>query len=105
LTLSYHSRHYQIETTRPSYTMRGAAVEVREAGDGTLTIEYHGKPLAFSLYNEQARTPTPITPAKLLNTPLDQSTAPLPPRQPYHPSPTHPWRRGKFPRPSPPTEP
>lgn len=106
LTLSYHRRHYQIETKRPSYTMRGAAVEVREASTGHITVEYQGKPLVCRLYSTQEQQPAPVTPAKLLNTTLDQGTqTPKPPRQPYHPSPTHPWRLDKLPRPSPPTEP
>jgi transposase len=106
LTLSYHARTYQIKTKRPAYTMRGAHIEVREASTGTLSVEYQGKPLVVSLYNEQAREPAHITPAKLLNTTLEQATQkPKPPRQPYHPSPTHPWRLDKLPRPSPPTEP
>ncbi len=62
LTLSYHARTYQIETKRPAYTMRGAHIEVREASTGTLSVEYQGKPLVVSLYNEQAREPAHITP-------------------------------------------
>lgn len=51
LTISYHSHHYQIETKRASYTMRGAEVEVREASDGQITVEYQGKPLEVRLYS------------------------------------------------------
>jgi len=37
LTLSYHNVIYQIKTTRPVYTMRGAHVEVREKSSGEIT--------------------------------------------------------------------
>ncbi len=107
LTLSYHSRIYQIETKRPAYTMRGASVEVREASDGNLTVEYQGKPLTCCLYSEHDQRQARVIAAKLIGATLEQSalTTPKAPRQRYRPAATHPWRLDKFPKASPPREP
>lgn len=90
LTISYNSRIYQITTKRPLYTMRGAAVEVREAATGEISIEYKGKTLAYRVCSEQEKRQAQVTPTKLLDQRLAKS-APKP-RKKYHPPMTHPWR-------------
>ena len=94
LTLSYHGRILQVETKRPSYTMRGARVEVRETSTGAVMIEYQGKPLAYRSYDERAHRQPPVTPPKLLDAALERSASihtPSHGRQP--PSAEHPWKR------------
>ncbi len=90
LTVSYNNRVYQISTKRPLYTMRGAAVEVRETSTGEITIEYKGKALAYHVCSEQERRQAQVTPTKLLDQRLAETKAK--PRRKYHPPMTHPWR-------------
>ena len=90
LTISYNGRIYQIITKRAAYTMRGAHVEVREAGTGEITIEYKGKALDYRLCSEQEREQAQVTPTKLLDQRLAKMAAK--PRRKYHPPMTHPWR-------------
>jgi transposase len=90
LTISYNNRVYQVTTKRPLYTMRGAAVEVREAATGEITIEYKGRALAYLVCSEQEREQAQVTPTKLIDHRLAK-TAPKP-RKKYHPPMTHPWR-------------
>ena len=92
LTLSYDRVIYQIKTKRPAYTMRHAAVEVREASSGEISIEYKGKALAYSIYAEQARPR--VTPTKLLDAALAQPAGEV--RRPSAPPPSHPWKRYGF---------
>ncbi|MBA3767812.1 MAG: ISNCY family transposase [Acidobacteria bacterium] len=97
LTLSYQSRIYQIETPRAAYTMRGAQVTVSEAGDGTVTLDYQGRALAYQLAAERGPQPTCVTPAKLLDATLGpQAAKPQPVPERYRPPASHPWKRGFF---------
>jgi hypothetical protein len=96
LTLSYNKRIYQIETKRAAYTMRGAQVEVREARDRSVTIEYQRQALVCHLYREQEQEQGRVLTAKLIAVSHPAPTATRQVRQPYHPSPQHPWRRDKF---------
>jgi transposase len=66
LTLSYNNVIYQIQIKRPSYTMRGAHVEVREQSNGELTIEYKQRPLEYTIYCEQEQQQAKVVEAKLL---------------------------------------
>lgn len=92
LTISYDGVIYQVETKRAAYTMRGAQVEVREAGTGEVSIEYKGRPLAFSVHREQERRQGRVTPPKLLDAALARPAAKS--KRKYGPVPmSHPWRR------------
>jgi transposase len=90
LTVSYKGVVYQIETRRAAYTMRGAHVEVREAGAGEVQIEYKGRPLPYRVLAEQEREQAQVTPAKLLDVRLAKAGAKQRPK--YHPPAAHPWR-------------
>ncbi len=90
LTLSYDGRVYQVETNRAAYTMRGARVEVRETGAGEVSIEYQGRPLRFSLYEQQEREQGQIVEPKLLETRLKRKGAPERKREGV--ALNHPWR-------------
>src|SRR5919205_1159183 len=94
LTLSYNNVIYQIKTKRPSYTMRGAHVEVREKSDGELTIEYKQRPLEYSIYCEQEQQQAKVVEAKLLQPAAARAAAR--PKQKQGPVPATPWRRFYF---------
>jgi transposase len=92
LTLQYHNAVYQIQTARPTYSLRQAQVVVRENQLGAITIEYHGKPLAYTIYREATRQ-AEVTPSKLIELALTPSTPSKKKRPPYIPPADHPWRR------------
>jgi transposase len=93
LTLSYSNVIYQIKSARPAYTMRRATVEVREASDGEVRIEYKGKALDYSIHARQERQSA--TPTKLLDAEVSQ--APVTAKREYGPvAQTHPWKRYGF---------
>lgn len=92
LTLQYNRVIYQIQTQRPSYALRQATVLVCEDGAGHVTIEYKGKPLAYTVHHEQARQ-AEVVPSKQLSLKLDTGVAPPPKRPGYIPPADHPWRR------------
>jgi len=95
LTLSYNNVIYQIQTKRAAYTMRNAHVEVRESGSGEITIEYKGRPLAYSVYREQEQHQAKVVPSKLLQP--TAARAAVQPKQKRGPVPmSHPWRRFDF---------
>ena len=92
LTLQYNRVIYQIQTQRPSYALRHATVLVREDGAGHVTIEYKGKPLAYTVHHEQAHQ-AEVVPSKQLSLKRDTGVAPPPKRPGYIPPADHPWRR------------
>jgi len=54
LTLQYNKAIYQIQTKRPHYALRHKPVVVREARDGSITIEYKGQPLDYTIFHQQS---------------------------------------------------
>lgn len=94
LTLSYNNVIYQIKTKRATYTMRYAHVEVRETSSGTITIEYKGRPLEYSVYRQQEQHQAKVIPAKLLAAPLARAAPPK--TKPRVVALAHPWRRFDF---------
>lgn len=98
LTLSYQNKRYQIHTERPLYAMRHARVTVREDLTGKITIEYHGKQLAYTTITEQPKAT--IADSKQLNLVVDtiSQSIGIPMavvNHPYTPPPSHPWRRAR----------
>ena len=87
LEISYHSKILQIQTTKPSYAMRGAAVTITDQ-KGYLTIWYKGKKLPFKTFNTKNK-PTRIADAKEINKIVSQVK-----KKPYKPAITHPWKKG-----------
>ena len=55
LTFNYDKVIYQIKTERPSYALRKAAVTVLDRVNGEIKVEYKGKELAYTIYDEQER--------------------------------------------------
>jgi transposase len=95
LTLQYQRVIYQIQTKRPSYALWHATVLVRENAAGQVTIEYKGKPLAYTVHHAQARQ-AEVVPSKQLDLKLDgwaTARAVQSKRSVYLPPADHPWRR------------
>jgi transposase len=87
LTLQFQKTVYQIQTERPTYTLRKAQVTVCVNAQEDIAILYNGKALPYTLYKQQARQ-AEIVSAKHLDHVLNQQR--LPPK----PAPDHPWRKG-----------
>jgi transposase len=92
LTLQYNKVIYQIQTARPTYALRNAAVIVRENVRGEIAIEYKGKPLPFTEFRQQAKQAAVVT-SKQLPMTLDALAAATNKRKSYTPPANHPWRR------------
>jgi len=91
LTVQYNKVVYQIQTPRSSYALRKAQVLIRETAQGEVTIEYQGRCLPFTLFEQQAKQ-SAIVPSKLVNDSLDSTTR----RTPTKPAADHPWRTYKI---------
>ena len=87
LTLQFQKTVYQIQTQRPSYTLRNAQVTVCVNDQDEIMILYNGKALPYSIYNQQAQQ-AEIVAAKQLDRTLQEK------RLPTKPAPEHPWRQG-----------
>jgi hypothetical protein len=85
LTIQFEKVVYQIQTPRPTYSMRQALVTVSKDAQQNITIRYKGKSLPYTIFHKQAQQ-SPVVPSKNVNQVL-----PLPPHQP---APDHPWRKG-----------
>jgi transposase len=83
LTLQFRKVVYQIQTNRPTYALRHAAVTVCLDAQENLTILYQGKPLDYTVFHRQAKQ-SEIIDTKQLNAV----------RKPHKPAPDHPWRKG-----------
>ncbi len=95
LTLNYHDTIYQIQTARPTYAMRHATVVVQENRHHEITIEYKGKPLAYTVARAPMRR-AEIVSSKQIAMKLDELAPSVKSRKPYIPPPDHPWRRFQF---------
>ena len=101
LTLNYQNVIYQLQTARPSYALRNAQVVVREDRCGVITIEYKGKPLAYTIYHPQARQAEVVS-SKQLPLKLDALVTSQTKKKskPHVPPANHPWRRFRYGDPS-----
>ena len=84
LTIQFRKVVYQIQTKRPTYALRHAAVTVCLDAQENLTILYKGKPLNYTVFHRQAKQ-SEIVDTKQLNAAV---------RKPNIPAPDHPWRKG-----------
>ena len=87
LTLSYGNQIYQIQTDRPTYTMRHATVTVQENATGIVTIRYHEKELSYRIMERNPKSE--IVDSKHINLVVDEVKE----RVQVKPSPTHPWKQ------------
>jgi len=87
LTLQFNKIVYQIQTKRPTYTMRHAAVTVCLDAQNNVTLFYKGKPLNYTIFHQQAKQ-AEIVPAKQIDFALQNQ------RKAHKPAPDHSWRKG-----------
>jgi transposase len=85
LTVQFDKVVYQIQTKRPSYALRNARVNVCVNAQQQVSILYKGKPLAHTIYHQQAKQSKVIL-AKDLDAILKE-------RIYAKPAPDHPWRK------------
>jgi len=85
LTVQFEKVVYQIQTKRPSYALRNAHVTVCVNAQQQVSILYKGKPLAHTIYHQQAKQSEVIL-AKDLDVTLKERIYPKP-------APDHPWRK------------
>jgi transposase len=86
LTIQFQKVVYQIQTKRPSYALRHAAVTVCVDRHSDITILYKGQPLEYTIFHKQARQ-AEVVQTKQIN----QALCKKPMVQ--KPAPDHPWRR------------
>ena len=83
LTIQFEKVVYQIQTQRPTYSMRQAIVTVCLDVHQNITILYKGKSLPYTIFHKQAKQ-SEVVHAKNLNHILP----------PHKPAPDHPWHQG-----------
>jgi transposase len=82
LTVQHNKVIYQIQSTRPDYTLRKATVTVCENAKGVVTILYKYEPLPYTIFHK------PVRQAEVVDTKtLDHQL-----KIPKPPAPDHPWR-------------
>ena len=82
LTIQHNKVIYQIQSTRPDYTLRNATVTVCENAKGVVTILYKHDPLPYTIFHK------PVRQAEVVDTKtLDHQL-----KIPKPPAPDHPWR-------------
>ena len=84
LTLQYKKIIYQIQTSRPSYSLRKAQVTVCENPQAEINILYKGKLLDYSVFHKQQRQADVLS-SKDIDPHLKQKKS-------HKPAPDHPWR-------------
>jgi hypothetical protein len=84
LTIQFRKIVYQIQTLRPTYAMRHAAVTVCLDAQDHPTIFYKGTSLDYTIFHQQARKSEIVDPKQLNR--IIQSL--------HKPAPDHPWRKG-----------
>jgi len=88
LTFQYNNKIYQIQTKRPTYALRKARVLVLVNKQKEISVEYNGKKLDYTIYEERPYQ-AEVVPYKLLNNRIDEFMS----RHQRKPSKNHPWRR------------
>ena len=93
LEVHYQNKIYQIQSKKPSYTMRHAKVIVCHDHE-KITLIYKGKELPYKIFDHHNQT-TPIASSKQINEILDnkKSSTQKSLKTPYKPSNKHPWRK------------
>jgi len=87
LTVQFETVVYQIQTERPTYAMRNAAVTVCVDAKQNITLLYKGKSLPYNVFHKQTKQ-SEVVMAKDLNQTIKAKSAPVP----HKPAPNHPWR-------------
>ena len=88
LTLQYNKQVYQLVAPPGTRAFRGAHVLVAEDAQGQITLNYQGRQLAYTLYQQQTRQ-ADVVPSKQIDTAVEAAQ-----RKPTVtiPAANHPWR-------------
>lgn len=92
LTLQFEHREYQLQGQGKGYRLRGAAVTLCEAFDGTVTILHEGRSLPYQILAE-GEPPVPLDDEKSVPQTVDQARHKQQRRSSWKPTPDHPWKR------------
>lgn len=95
LSFSYGNKIYQIQTDRPTYTMRYAPVVIQEDTEENITVYYKKQQLNYTIFSRQSKTET--ADSKQLNMIADgiiEKTHIT--KTPWIPPQDHPWRQYQF---------
>ena len=87
LTIQFQKTVYQIQTPRPTYAMRHAAVTVCLNAQEQVTILHKGHLLEYTIFHQQAHQAEIVETKHIDQALLNQSKA-------HTPAPDHPWRHG-----------
>ncbi len=88
LTVQHHKVVYQLQVPRSTHAFRGAQVLVLEDAQDHLTIEYQGRQLPHTRYQEQSRQ-AEVVPSKLIAPAVEAAQHK---QAPTKPAANHPWR-------------
>lgn len=88
LTVQHNKVVYQLQQPRSTLAFRGANVLVLEDAQGQLTIQYQGRQLAYTRYQEQ-RHQAEVVPSKLITPAVEAAHKK---QQTPKPADNHPWR-------------
>jgi hypothetical protein len=88
LTVQYNKQVYQLVAPPGTRAFRGAQILVREDAQGQISLDYHGRQLAYTLYQQQTHQ-ADVVPSKQIDTAVEAAQ--------HKPSVTipaanHPWR-------------
>ena len=86
LTVQFEKVIYQVQTERPTYTMRNAQITVCKDAAGSITLLYKQKSLPYTIFHKQARQ-AEIVATKDLDAIIQNQPVP------HIPAPDHPWRK------------
>ncbi len=89
LTLQHNKQVYQLQQPKHTCAFRGARVLVLEDAQGQITIEYQGRQLAYTLYQQQGQQAA-VVPSKLIAPAVEAAKQK---QAPPKPAANHPWRR------------
>ena len=92
LTIRFECREYQVTGRGKGYRLRGAAVTVCKAFDGSVTVLHKGRELAVRLLAEGEEA-VAVQDEKTVRRRVDRAKAEQQSRPAYKPAPDHPWRR------------
>jgi transposase len=87
LTLQFRNVVYQIQTPRPTFTLRHSTVMLCLDAQGSITILSHSKPLEYSIFHRQPKQSEVVETKMIDRILLHKSTA-------HTPAANHPWRKG-----------
>ena len=92
LTIRFECREYQVTGRGKGYRLRGAAVTVCKAFDGSVTVLHKGRDLPVRLLAEGEEA-VAVQDEKTVRRRVDRAKAEQQSRPAYKPAPDHPWRR------------